>query len=183
MDLIEVLCVTLVAVAVVPALAHALEKPGKMRLTREAYLAVQAIYYPGFTRAGIGEPLAIIAVIALALLAPAAAYFWLTCVAVAGLVGMHAIYWLFTHPVNRFWLREQKLGRAGERFFSAGAGREPRGTPAASVDPSPPPSRGEAADSDWTRLRDRWERSHVARAALASVSFVALATAIATNDV
>lgn len=30
-----------------PALAHAMEYPGKMRLSRDAYLTVQPIYYPG----------------------------------------------------------------------------------------------------------------------------------------
>jgi hypothetical protein len=34
-------------VAAVPALAHALELPGKMRLTKDAYFAMQHIYYPG----------------------------------------------------------------------------------------------------------------------------------------
>jgi hypothetical protein len=36
--------------------AHALELPGKLRLDRDAYLAVQTIHYPGFTIVGgIGE--------------------------------------------------------------------------------------------------------------------------------
>ena len=51
-DVLQVLTVILVVVALVPALAHALEWPGKMRLTKEAYVAVQPIYYPGFTIAG-----------------------------------------------------------------------------------------------------------------------------------
>ncbi len=46
----------LVRVTAALSLAHALEWPGKMRLTREQYLAVQPIYYPGFTYAGICEP-------------------------------------------------------------------------------------------------------------------------------
>ncbi|MGQ0445171.1 MAG: hypothetical protein ACT4O2_08630 [Beijerinckiaceae bacterium] len=43
------------------SLAHALEYPGKFRLPRETYLAVQTIYYPGFTIGGAAEPLAIAA--------------------------------------------------------------------------------------------------------------------------
>jgi hypothetical protein len=59
-DALQILSVILVAVAMVPALAHALELPGKLRLTRDAYFAIQPIYYPGFTIAGISEPVAII---------------------------------------------------------------------------------------------------------------------------
>ena len=44
--------------------------------------------------------------------------FWLTLVALLGLAGMQAVYWIFTHPVNRFWLKGESLGRAGAGFFS-----------------------------------------------------------------
>jgi hypothetical protein len=44
--LLEVVTVFLVAVAMALALAHALEFPGKMRLSKEDYLATQSIYYP-----------------------------------------------------------------------------------------------------------------------------------------
>jgi hypothetical protein len=47
----------LVVATVIPSVAHALELPGKRRLTREQYLAVQPIYYPGFTIVGAAEPL------------------------------------------------------------------------------------------------------------------------------
>jgi hypothetical protein len=36
-------------VAVAMALAHALELPGKFRLSKEEYLRIESIYYPGFT--------------------------------------------------------------------------------------------------------------------------------------
>jgi hypothetical protein len=52
------------------ALAHALELPGKMRLTKEAYYAMQPIYYPGFTIGGISEPGSVILTIALLFLTP-----------------------------------------------------------------------------------------------------------------
>jgi hypothetical protein len=45
-----------------PAVAHALELPGKVRLPKEAYVTVQQIYYPGFRTAGVGEFAAFIAV-------------------------------------------------------------------------------------------------------------------------
>ena len=55
--------------------------------------------------------------------------------------------------------RDQKLGSAGATFFN---------TTGAAI-----------AGEDWTRLRDRWEYSHVARACCAFVAFVALAAAAA----
>jgi hypothetical protein len=61
------------------ALAHALELPGKLRLPKDQYLAVQAIYYPGYTFGGVAEPLSIAAVALLAFLTPpVGAGFWLT---------------------------------------------------------------------------------------------------------
>ncbi|HET7883004.1 MAG TPA: hypothetical protein VFL55_19120 [Acetobacteraceae bacterium] len=49
------------------SLAHALEVPGKLRLPRETYIAVQQISYPGFTIGGaFGESGAILATLAAA---------------------------------------------------------------------------------------------------------------------
>ena len=58
MLILQVINVFLVAVAMALSLAHALEFPGKMRLPKEAYLATQTIYYPGFTIGGAGNVLA-----------------------------------------------------------------------------------------------------------------------------
>jgi hypothetical protein len=55
-EVLQVLTVLLVAVAMALALAHALELPGKLRLSKEQYLAVQPIYYPGFTFGGWPSP-------------------------------------------------------------------------------------------------------------------------------
>ena len=52
-QLLQIVATTLVAVAMTTAVAHALEFPGKLRLSKEEYLAVQPIYYPGFTIAGV----------------------------------------------------------------------------------------------------------------------------------
>ncbi|MGH6841047.1 MAG: DUF1772 domain-containing protein, partial [Methylocella sp.] len=57
---LHVLTVMLVAIAMALALAHALELPGKLRLSKEQYLAIQRIYYPGFTIGGAAEPLALL---------------------------------------------------------------------------------------------------------------------------
>src|SRR5262245_38976907 len=142
------------------ALAHALELPGKMRLTKDVYYAMQPIYYPGFTIGGFAEPASIILTIILLFFTPlASADFWLTLVALLGLIGMQATYWLFTHPVNEFWLQGQKLDGLGSGFFSLGANRS-----------RPLNKINKSRAVDWTDLRNRWEYSHVARAGLAFAS-------------
>jgi hypothetical protein len=167
-DVLLALCLILVVLAMVPALAHALELPGKLRLTKDTYFAVQPIYYPGFTIAGISEPVAIISTIILLVLTPReGADFWLTLVAAVGLIGMHAVYWLFTHPVNNFWLQGEKLSSLGSGFFSLGSASKQGG-------------QSDTSTVDWTNLRDRWEYSHVARAGLAFLSFITLVMAISS---
>jgi Anthrone oxygenase len=163
-SVLQVLTVVLVAVAM--ALAHALELPGKMRLDKETYYAMQSIYYPGFTiGGGIGEASGTLATIVLLFLTPSgSADFWLTLVALLGLIGMQAVYWLFTHPVNKFWLEGERLDRFSSGFFSFGAHRSQL------ENATRPP--------DWTQLRDRWEYAHVARAGLALLSLIALVIAI-----
>jgi hypothetical protein len=105
--ILQILTVLVVAVAMALSLAHALELPGKMRLTKEAYYAMQPIYYPGFTIGGFGEPSDFVLTIILLFVTPfGSAAFWLTLAALVGLIGMQAVYWIFTHPVNRFWLQE-----------------------------------------------------------------------------
>jgi hypothetical protein len=84
-------------------------------------------------------------------------------VALLVLAGMQAVYWIYTHPVNRYWLEQEKLGGMAEGFFSTGSSR-----------------RGHLADpvsTDWKDLRNRWERSHVARAVLGCVALLALVAA------
>lgn len=158
---LQVLAILLVAVAMAMALAHALEWPGKKRLKKEEYLAVQPIYYPGFTIGGAaGELGGIVATGALALLTPVGTTaFWLTLAALAALIVMHLLYWLLTAPVNKFWLSDTELSASAERFF----GR---------------PGEGSAAP-EWTVLRDRWERSHALRAVAAILALILLATAVA----
>jgi hypothetical protein len=166
-DLLQVLSLILVVLALVPVMAHALELPGKLRLSKEAYFAVQPIYDPGFTIAGISEPVAILSTIVLLVLTPwGSADFWLTLVALLGVLAMQAVYWIFTHPVNNFWLKDEKLGGLGAGFFSLGSA-------------SKQAHESDTRPLDWTTLRDRWEYSHVARAGLVFLSFIALVNAIA----
>ena len=150
---------SLLLVAVAMALAHALELPGKMRLDRETYLAVQ-IYYPGFTFGGAAEPLAILALLALLIFAtPAGCRLWWAAGALGALVAMQAIYWLVTHPVNSVWTQGLELSGLGASFFATFGGD---------------------MSGDWQRLRDVWEYSHVARAVcgMTALFCVAMATMV-----
>jgi hypothetical protein len=145
---LEVLAVMLAAVTMSLALAHGLELPGKLRLSKEQYLAVQAIYYPGFTIAGIAEVGSIIAALCLLMLTPQLSLqFWLVLAAFVSLVTVQVIFWTLTQPLNKYWLQNAELSRSATRFFEAGSA---------------------PATADRTVMRDRWERSHVLRA-IASV--------------
>jgi len=159
---LKVLTVVFVAVAMALALAHALELPGKMRLAKEQYLTIQAIYYPGFTIGGAAEPVGLLLVLILVFALPAGSVaFWLTLAAFLALLAMHAAYWLLTHPVNNFWLKDLKPKGLGARFFAFDPLRrvEDAGTP------------------DWIVLRNQWEFSHLIRAALGIVGLILIASA------
>jgi len=167
-DAIQIISILLVALAMVPALAHLLEFPGKSRLSKDAYLAVQPIYYPGFTIAGgIGEAGGLISVVVLLLLTPRGTpEFWLRLIAMLGMLGMQFVFWLFTQPVNKFWLQGTTLSGAGTAFFDVGSG-------AHQVNRDDP--------EDWKKMRDRWEYSHIVRAGLATLSFLSLVVAAVTR--
>ena len=159
MLLLEVVTTLLVAVAFSLALAHALEYPGKMRLSKEIYMATQTIYYPGFTIGGIGEGLAVIATLGLALAVPreTAALWW----AITGFLAMaimQAIFWTVTQRVNRHWVAGLPITGAAEKFFSV-------------------KSKGPGA-GDWEQWRNRWEYSHIARSVFAAISLICVTVAI-----
>lgn len=167
-NILQILTVILVAVAMALAIAHALELPGKMRLDQKTYYAMQSIYYPGFTIGGISEPVGVMLTIVLLWLAPTGSLnFWLTLVALLGLLSMQGVYWLFTHPVNQFWVEGENLDRYSSGFFSFGTNKSQ------SEDKTTPPQ--------WTELRDRWEYSHVVRAGFALLSLIALLIVISSN--
>lgn len=160
---VEILAVLLVAITMALTLAHALELPGKLRLGREEYFAVQTIYYPGFTIGGAAEILGILVLALLLYLTPfgGARFIW-TLSALVLLVAVHGIYWVFTHPVNNFWVRDVELSGLGSTFFSTF---------------SP-----QTEARDWKSLRDVWEYSHVARAALAMLSLIAITIAVTSGQ-
>lgn len=170
LDVLQCLALTLSAIALAPALAHALERPGKARLSEEQYSLVQRIYYPGFTALGFAEPVAIIGAVALLAATPSGTGFWLVAFALIALAAMHTVYWVVTHPVNKTWLRGEKLGSAGATFFGTGVTVGTETTAGAG-----------ARGRDWTMLRDRWEHSHLARAALGATAFLALAGAVSMD--
>jgi len=157
---VEILAAALVGLAACMGLAHVLELPGKLRLTEEEYRIVQPIYYPGFTVGGfIGEFGGILVTAALIAITPKPSpALWLRAAALAALLGMHGVYWLMTHPVNKFWLAGQPVRGAGRSFFALGSQPRPRG--------------------DWRNLRDQWEMSHVIRAVLALLGLSLLLTAM-----
>ena len=168
-NVLQILTAILIAVAMAMALAHALECPGKMRLTKEMYFAVQPIYYPGFTiGGGVGEFGGLIVTLILLVVTPfGSAEFWLILVALLGLIGMQTVYWIFTHPINQFWLEGESLSSFSAGFFSftANRSRQPEAT----------------RPVDWTDLRNQWEYSHVVRAGFALVSLIAIILALSVN--
>lgn len=158
---VQILAILLAALSMTTALGHALEMPGKLRLTQEHYLAIQPIYYPGFTiGGGLGEIGTIVASAALALMLPAGSaasgFAWAAC---ASALTVHALYWLIVHPVNRFWLKDSQIDAAARGFFAVGA--------------------GDHTGADWTTLRDRWERGHAIRALFATLALLLLAASLA----
>jgi Domain of unknown function (DUF1772) len=165
---LEVITLCLVALAMALALAHALEYPGKMRLSRDNYIATQTIYYPGFSVGGFAEPAGILATLLLMLLTPRAnsAFSW-TVAAFVSIVAMHLVYWTATHPVNRFWMSGVN-DEPARRFFSL---NPVRGSEIS----------GAGYQDRWEELRNRWERSHMIRAALGATSFLSLAIALAVR--
>lgn len=164
----EVFTLFMTAIAMGLALAHALEYPGKLRLDERTYAAVQAIYYPGFTIGGISEPVAAISVLVLSIIKRhrSAPFPWLLAAFIA-LVAMQAVFWSVTQPVNRHWLKDQKLSEAGVKFFDTGHIN--------ALDPSG------AGVTDWRSFRNRWEYSHIVRAVLSAIAVIAITVVIATR--
>jgi|SRR5688572_10359366 hypothetical protein len=162
LNVLQLTTLLLVAITMTCSLAHALELPGKLRLPKETYLAVQPIYYPGFTFVGgIAEVAAIAMLVVLLFVTPSGSTaFVLSLSALAALVILEAIFWIFIQPVNKVWLADQKLGAAGNAFFRT--------------------ENRPSSSADWTTLRNRWEYSHLVRGVLATVALMLLATAIAS---
>ncbi|HLK25676.1 MAG TPA: hypothetical protein VKT30_13555 [Caulobacteraceae bacterium] len=163
MIIVEVAALLLLTVAMAVSLAHALEFPGRRRLDRATYVAVQTASYAGAAVSSLAEAAAVFAVLALLVSTPIGSpAFWWVSASMAGLFGMNVSYWLMARPANKVWLNPQALNRATAAEREAGGpwGRAPAGF-------------------DFRRLRDRWEWSHVVRAGLALLSLASLTAAVA----
>ena len=65
-------------VAIAMAMAHVLELPGKLRLSKEEYLRIESIYYPAFIYGGACEFVGLVLLLIMVLLTPGGTTaFWL----------------------------------------------------------------------------------------------------------
>jgi hypothetical protein len=89
------------ALALAPALAHLLELPNKINLSRADYLTVQQLYR-GWAWLGIVVVGALLSTLALTImLRNRGRAFALTLVAFLCIAGTQVVFWTFTFPVNR----------------------------------------------------------------------------------
>src|SRR5262245_9960046 len=65
---LQILTLLFMSIAMALSLAHALEFPGKLRLSRKDYETVQEIYYPGFTYGGASEGIGLLLLLILLLI-------------------------------------------------------------------------------------------------------------------
>ncbi|HEV7609225.1 MAG TPA: hypothetical protein VGO61_17925 [Steroidobacteraceae bacterium] len=98
-SLIELLAVVLCALALVPSMAHVMELPNKLPMTREAYLLVQRLYR-GWNMSAFVVIGALIATFILVLSANEAA-FAPALIGFLAMVATQVVFWVFTFPVNK----------------------------------------------------------------------------------
>lgn len=90
-----------VALALGPALAHLLELPNKIGLSRSDYLVVQQVYR-GWALLGIVVAGALLSTLMLAIMVRKhRTVFALTLAAFLCIVGVQVIFWAFTFPANQ----------------------------------------------------------------------------------
>jgi hypothetical protein len=98
-SLIHFSAVVFTALALAPALAHAMELPNKIRLPRDSYLTVQRIYR-GWQFAGVFVIGALIATFLLVWFAGSGA-FASALIAFVCIIATQVVFWTLTFPVNR----------------------------------------------------------------------------------
>lgn len=96
---IEIAAVLTTALAMVPAMAHALELPNKIRMERDDYLNAQRLYR-GWQFVGIAVIAALIATVLL-LRVSGSGQFLFSLLAFLSVLGTQVVFWSFTFPVNR----------------------------------------------------------------------------------
>jgi hypothetical protein len=99
LPLIEFLAIVLTALALGPGMAHVMELPNKLPMTRDAYLTVQRVYR-GWNRIAVVVIGALFATLVLTLTVEGDA-FVPALLAFLAIVGTQIVFWVFTFPVNR----------------------------------------------------------------------------------
>jgi len=95
------IAVFLVALALGPALAHLLELPNKIHLTREEYLTVQQIYR-GWQLLGIVVVGALLSTLVLTIMIrQERKAFVFALIAFLCIVGTQLVFWTYTYPANQ----------------------------------------------------------------------------------
>jgi len=101
LNTVRFLALLFTALALVPAMAHLLELPNKINLSREVYLTVQQIYR-GWALLGVIVAGALLANLMLLIMVRAERKaFVLTLITFLCIVGTQMVFWTFTYPANR----------------------------------------------------------------------------------
>ncbi|HWT02831.1 MAG TPA: hypothetical protein VN256_21460 [Pyrinomonadaceae bacterium] len=89
------------ALSLAPAMAHLLELPNKINLSREDYLTVQQIYR-GWWLLGLVIAVALLSTLALTITVRRQARpFAFALIALLCMVGAQAVFWIYTFPANQ----------------------------------------------------------------------------------
>jgi hypothetical protein len=116
-----------VALVLAPTLAHLLELPNKIGLSREEYLVVQQIY-SGWQLLGIVIYGALLSTLVLAIMVRRQSrVFALTLAAFLCVLTAHVVFWMFTFPANKetlYWtvLPENWMALRAQWEYSHAAG-------------------------------------------------------------
>ena len=100
MPVVELLAVVFTVLALVPAMAHVLELPNKLPMSRDEYLTVQRVYR-GWSLAGFLVVAALVSTLLLAIVSDAESRN-LALMAFLAILLTQVIFWMFTFPVNQF---------------------------------------------------------------------------------
>jgi hypothetical protein len=88
------------AIALTGVLAHLFALPNKIGMPGNEYFIAQKIYY-GWAQFGYVLAVQLISIIALAILYRSEPRtFWAVIIALLGLIGAQAIFWIYTYPAN-----------------------------------------------------------------------------------
>jgi len=101
LNMFRFLSLLFTALALVPVLAHLLELPNKINLSREDYLTVQQIYR-GWALLGFVVFGAVTSTLVLTIMVRHEPRRFLSAlIALLGIVGTQVLFWTFTYPANQ----------------------------------------------------------------------------------